>query len=96
VQDFTFGQILAGSKIFGIGFTLPKWVADWTMTWIEDGLWIRNSTIFFGLITIPGGDYNLKRIINGDGSKGPWFDKGWLEYNNGTAIAVPYRIFPPY
>jgi hypothetical protein len=94
MQDITFGQILGVFPILGFRVVVPSWMADFTMAWVGDDTWVRKSSVFFSLIDIPGGNYLLKRIITGDGSKGSWFDRGWLNYRNGSRLAVGYTVFP--
>ncbi len=94
MQDITFGQIATGIKVFGVGILFPTWLVNFTMTWLGDNTWERKSSLFFDLINITGGNYFLKRIINGDGSQGSWYDRGWLTYRNGVKVALGYKVFP--
>jgi hypothetical protein len=65
-----------------------------TQTRVDDDTWQRKTSAFFGLIDIPSSDYLLKRIITGNGSEGSWFNRGWLDYKNGSKLSVGYTVFP--
>ncbi len=93
VQDTTFGQIVLWLTAFGIRIAAPSWLVNFTMQYIGQDMWDRKSALF--VLDVPRGNYKLKRIINGNGSKGPWFDKGWLSYASGIPMAVGIQIYPP-
>lgn len=66
---------------------VPPEVNSLEMVWLGAHQWRRKTSFATGF-DVSGGDYLLKRIIDGDGSKGFWFDKGWLSYDGGKAVAV--------
>eukprot|EP00884_Botryococcus_braunii_P014788 jgi/Botrbrau1/2330/Bobra.39_1s0019.1 len=91
-EDTTFGQIVLTLTAFGTRIEIPTWFADFTMQYLGEGVWDRKSYGLFVDVLI--GDYKLKRIINGDGSKGPWFTKGWLTYRDGIPLVTGVQIYP--
>eukprot|EP00884_Botryococcus_braunii_P009243 jgi/Botrbrau1/1831/Bobra.146_1s0026.1 len=93
-EDFTFGQIFPTWIVGGLTTIVPVWIDNLTMDWIGRDAWMRRSTAF-GAFDIHGGDYALRRIINGDGSPGYWFDKGWLNYKGDIPLAVGIPINLP-
>eukprot|EP00884_Botryococcus_braunii_P005098 jgi/Botrbrau1/1458/Bobra.178_3s0016.1 len=93
-EDISFGQIIPVVKIFGVQIPLPTWFLDFPMEWVGQDTWKRTSRGFL-VFTSDAGDYNLHRVINGDGSKGYWYNKGWLTYKDGVPLAVPYQSYPP-
>eukprot|EP00884_Botryococcus_braunii_P005121 jgi/Botrbrau1/1460/Bobra.178_3s0018.1 len=93
-EDITFAQIIASVNILGVGIVLPQSLFDFPMEWAGQDTWKRTSRLF-GIIYSSLGEYNLRRIINGDGSKGYWFDKGWLTDRSGLPLAIGVQISPP-
>eukprot|EP00884_Botryococcus_braunii_P014810 jgi/Botrbrau1/2332/Bobra.39_1s0021.1 len=92
-EDTTFGQIVGTVTAFGIRIFVPSWLVDFNMQYIGQDTWDRKSALLF--LDVPRGDYKLKRIIDGNGRKGPWFDKGWLTYASGIPLAVGIQVYPP-
>lgn len=79
-------------NVFGSSIVVPTFILDFSMEWVGDETWRRTSKMLF-FFSLHAGNYHLRRIINGDGSKGYWFDKGWLTYKNGIplAVSVPFK-----
>lgn len=94
VQDYTHAQIIPVIQILGNSIFIPTYIYDFTTDWIGQDMWRRSSTVF-QTWRPPTGHYLWKRIINADGSKGPWYDKGWLTYKDGVPVAVPIAMVPP-
>jgi hypothetical protein len=88
VQEITFGQIMTGFKILGFPILLPVFAVNFTMEWLGNDSWRRESSVFS--IPVAAGDYFLKRAVNGDGSRGPYWNE-FLAYSGGGPIAVPIR-----
>lgn len=72
---------------------MPVSIISFTMDWAGASSWRRLSNAL-GFITSDAADYNLRRVFNGDGTQGYWFDKGWLTYNDGRQVAVGYQSYP--
>jgi len=94
LQAISFGQIYMVFKLLGISIQIPKFLVNFTMTWRGDETWERQSSLFFGLITVTGGNYNFRRVIDGNGKPGYWYNRGWLTYRNRTDVAIGYKVFP--
>jgi hypothetical protein len=95
LQDITFGQIIPVINFFGTLISAPTALVDFSMHWVGQETWKRDTRVF-GFISAPIANYNARRIINGDGSKGYWFDKGWLTDRGGIPVAVGVPVSPPY
>ncbi len=89
MQDFTFGQVRYGLTFLGIQILFPDFVTNFTMVWLGNDMWKRTSAILG--IPVPTGNYLLKRIVDGKGGEGRYFDE-FVKSKNGTALAVPYPI----
>jgi hypothetical protein len=71
---------------------IPVYILNLTMQWMEgQEAWLCRSTLF-NVFPLPEGDYYLRRVINGRGQQGYWFNKGWLTADSGRPIAVPYLV----
>eukprot|EP00884_Botryococcus_braunii_P009254 jgi/Botrbrau1/1832/Bobra.146_1s0027.1 len=86
-EDFTFGQVIPNRSFGDSLVSLPVWMFDLTMEWMGQDTWKRYS-VLLSIFENSGGDYMLRRIVNRDGSRADWFDKGWLDYKGDTPVAV--------
>eukprot|EP00884_Botryococcus_braunii_P000500 jgi/Botrbrau1/10450/Bobra.0133s0057.1 len=93
-EDFTHAQIVPVIKIMGVPIAVPTSIIDFTMDWEGQDSWVRSTRVLsFWRNSV--GHYPWKRIINVDGSKGLWYDKGWLTSKDGIPVAVPVQVVPP-
>eukprot|EP00884_Botryococcus_braunii_P005143 jgi/Botrbrau1/1462/Bobra.178_3s0019.2 len=91
-EDISFAQIVPSVILLGTRIFLPTSLFDFPMEWMGQESWER-TTRLLGVFPTKLGDYYLRRIINGDGSKGYWFDKGWLTDRGGAPVAVGVQTF---
>lgn len=91
VQDFSHAQIVPVLGVFGFPVTIPTQILDFTMDWAGQDSWRRNTRTL-SVWNPSSGNYFWKRIINGNGSQAPWYDKGWLTYKGGIPVAVPHKV----
>eukprot|EP00884_Botryococcus_braunii_P005087 jgi/Botrbrau1/1457/Bobra.178_3s0015.1 len=93
-EDITFAQIVPSFRVLGYTIYLPTYLMDMSMEWKGEATWKRESKMY-AFVQSEAGTYNIRQIVSGDGSKGYWFDKGWLSYKGGGPVAVPVQTYPP-
>eukprot|EP00884_Botryococcus_braunii_P009286 jgi/Botrbrau1/18359/Bobra.0179s0084.1 len=90
-EDYSFAQIQVGFPLAGIPVEIPVAILDFTMRWMGNDQWERKTSILG--VGSEKADYILKRVVNGNGSNGPWFSD-WLKYKGGAPVAIA-SIFRP-
>jgi hypothetical protein len=90
VQDITEGQILGGAVVFGIEWTLPAFLMDWTMSLQPNGDWKRRTKI----LGFPEGDgfYLLRTVVDGEGKPGPAYDD-WVKQGDEGGQGGPNFLY---
>eukprot|EP00884_Botryococcus_braunii_P014178 jgi/Botrbrau1/22761/Bobra.0132s0092.1 len=90
-KELTYGEVLPRFKVLNQTIYVPSFLLNFSMVLQPDGSWYRESKLLFNLIDSPTGRYTFRRIIDGQGRHGPFFQE-WLAARNGSPTMIPLQV----
>jgi hypothetical protein len=92
-QEGTYGEVLPRFQILYQTVYLPSFILNFSMSLQPDGSWYRESRLLFNLFDSPTGRYTFRKIVDGQGKPGPFFEE-WVAARNGFPTLYPVQVFP--